>query len=141
MAFQVPWDALLGGMLLGVSGLVLLALNGRIAGISGIIGGLMKPKKADVSWRLLFIGGMVVAGLTASFIGFPYPDFSAISADTSPLLTMCAGLLVGVGTKLANGCTSGHGICGMGRLSKRSIVATLVFMAAAFATVFIRFHL
>ncbi|NGN98320.1 YeeE/YedE family protein [Grimontia sp. S25] len=141
MAFQIPWDALLGGMLLGVSGLVLLALNGRVAGISGIIGGLLKPRKADVSWRLLFVGGMVVAGLTASFIGFPYPNFSAISADTSPLLTMCVGLLVGVGTKLANGCTSGHGICGMGRLSKRSIVATLVFMAAAFTTVFIRFHL
>ncbi|USH05084.1 YeeE/YedE family protein [Grimontia kaedaensis] len=141
MAFQIPLDSLIGGMLLGVSGLVLLALNGRIAGISGIVGGLLRPKESDFSWRLLFVGGMVAAGMLASISGISYPDFAAANAHSSPLFFVGAGLLVGIGTKLANGCTSGHGICGMGRLSKRSIAATLIFMPAAFITVFIRLHL
>ncbi|MBV7297341.1 YeeE/YedE family protein [Enterovibrio paralichthyis] len=140
MTFQIPWDALFGGMLLGVSGLVLLALNGRIAGISGIIGGLLKPSKGEFSWRLLFLAGMVAAGFTATAMGFAFPDFAALDPAVTPLSAVAAGLLVGMGTKLANGCTSGHGICGMGRLSKRSIAATLTFMAAAVVTVFIRFH-
>ncbi|WP_407334222.1 YeeE/YedE family protein [Enterovibrio sp. 27052020O] len=145
MLFQIPWDAsmlkaLLGGMLLGVSGLVLLAFNGRIAGISGILGGLLKPRKSEFSWRLLFISGMVIAGLIAPKMGFAYPDFATLSPAISPIMAIIAGLLVGIGTRLANGCTSGHGICGMGRLSKRSIVATLIFMGAAFVTVFIRLH-
>lgn len=141
MTFQIPWDALLGGMLLGVSGLVLLALNGRIAGISGIVSGLLKPRKGEFSWRLLFLLGMVGAGFAANLFGFSFPDFSTLNPAITPLHAIAAGLLVGIGTKLANGCTSGHGICGMGRLSKRSIAATLTFMAAAIITVFIRFHI
>ncbi|CZF80705.1 YeeE/YedE family protein [Grimontia marina] len=141
MTFQIPWDALLGGVLLGLSGLILLALNGRIAGISSIMGGVIKPKKLGISWQLLFLGGMIAAGLIAPVSGFDYPDFSSVSEETSPLFIISAGLFVGVGTTLANGCTSGHGICGIGRLSRRSIVATLTFMAAASVTVFARLHL
>ncbi|AMG29402.1 hypothetical protein AL542_02955 [Grimontia hollisae] len=140
MTFQIPWDALFGGALVGVSGLALMILNGRVAGISGIISGLFTSGKSEFSWRLLFLIGMVLAGLSASAMGFSFPDFKSLAAETSPLMIITAGLLVGIGTKLSNGCTSGHGICGIGRLSKRSIVATLTFMAAAFATVFIRFH-
>ncbi|MEZ8141109.1 hypothetical protein A1OK_09910 [Enterovibrio norvegicus FF-454] len=145
MSFQIPWDTfswspLFGGMLLGVSGLVLLAFNGRIAGISGIVGGLLKPRKSEFSWRLLFLSGMVIAGLTAPQFGFEYPDLSSLAPSISPMIAVLAGLLVGIGTRLANGCTSGHGICGMGRLSKRSIAATLIFMTAAFVTVFLRLH-
>ncbi|WP_028021817.1 YeeE/YedE family protein [Enterovibrio calviensis] len=140
MSFEIPWNALLGGMLLGVSALTLFAFNGRIAGISGIAGGLLKPKSSDVLWRLLFLGGMVGAGLVSPLIGFNYPDFSSLTPSTTPLIAIGAGLLVGIGTRLANGCTSGHGICGMGRLSKRSIVATLIFMGSAFLTVFVRLH-
>ncbi|WP_429741011.1 YeeE/YedE family protein [Enterovibrio makurazakiensis] len=140
MSFEIPWEALLGGMLLGVSGLTLLAFNGRIAGISGVVGGLLKPRQSDVAWRLLFLGGMIIAGVISPLVGFTYPDFSSVSGGTSPLLAVAAGLLVGIGTRLANGCTSGHGICGMGRMSKRSIVATLIFMGTAFLTVFVRLH-
>lgn len=140
MTFQIPWDALFGGALVGAAGLVLMIVNGRVAGISGIISGLFTPKNAEFSWRVVFLIGMVLAGLSASAVGFSFPDFESLAAETSPLMIITAGLLVGIGTKLSNGCTSGHGICGIGRLSKRSIVATLTFMAAAFATVFIRFH-
>ena len=141
MAFEIPWDALAGGMLLGVSASGLLLLNGRIAGISGIVSGLMLPKqdegRSDVSWRLLFVIGMMASGLLAPAVGFTLPETLPVS---SFFWVGLAGLLVGVGTKIGNGCTSGHGICGMGRLSKRSIVATCIFMAVAIATVFVRLH-
>ena len=138
MTFQIPWDALIGGMLLGVSAVILLLANGRIAGISGIFSGLLKPKKGDISWRMLFLIGMIVAGGVASMLGLEYPDYTI---SGSFITIAAAGLLVGLGTKIGNGCTSGHGICGIGRLSKRSIVATIVFMLVAIVTVYVRFHL
>lgn len=138
MVFEIPWDALRGGMLLGLAAALLLIMNGRIAGISGIVSGLLKPVKGEVSWRFLFVLGMVISGALAPLIGFNVPESLPV---TSVFWVALAGLLVGVGTKLGNGCTSGHGICGMGRLSKRSIVATCVFMAVAFVTVFVRLHL
>ncbi len=138
MTFEIPWDALGGGMLLGVSAVLLLLFNGRIAGISGIVAGLLKPQQGEFSWRLVFVLGMVLGGLLAPLAGVHFtPEIS----QTPTLGIIVAGLLVGLGTKLANGCTSGHGICGIGRLSKRSIVATCTFMAVAIVTVFIRFHL
>ncbi|PSW14463.1 hypothetical protein C9J01_08500 [Photobacterium rosenbergii] len=137
MAFEIPWDALAGGILLGISASGLLLLNGRIAGISGIVSGLLTPKQGEVSWRLLFVIGMLASGLLAPAVGFTLPETLPVS---SFFWVGLAGLLVGIGTKVGNGCTSGHGICGMGRLSKRSIVATCIFMAVAIATVFVRLH-
>ncbi|ELR65525.1 Putative transmembrane protein [Photobacterium marinum] len=137
MTGLIPLNALLGGMLLGVSAVLLLMVNGRVAGISGIVAGLLKPQKGEFSWRFLFVLGMILAGLIAPYLGFDFPQTLPV---TSTLMLVIAGLLVGLGTKLGNGCTSGHGICGVGRLSKRSIVATGVFMAAAAITVFIRLH-
>ncbi|ORT52549.1 membrane protein (plasmid) [Vibrio sp. qd031] len=138
MSFTIPWESLFGGMLLGVSATILLLINGKIAGISGILAGLLAKKPNDFSWRLIFVAGLIGGGALASiFFGADIP----MSYSTSTPLLIIAGLLVGVGTKLGNGCTSGHGICGMGRFSKRSIVATMVFMLAAAMTVFFRLHL
>ncbi|HHF3077399.1 YeeE/YedE family protein [Vibrio diabolicus] len=134
----IPWESLFGGILLGVSATILLLVNGKIAGISGIMNGIMSPKKGDYSWRLLFAVGMIAGGLiSVLMLGVAVPS----TANLSLGMVMAAGLLVGIGTRLGNGCTSGHGICGMGRLSKRSIVATCVFMAIAGLTVFVRLHL
>ncbi|HHF2914729.1 YeeE/YedE family protein [Vibrio diabolicus] len=134
----IPWESLFGGILLGVSATILLLVNGKIAGISGIMNGIMSPKKGDYSWRLLFAVGMIAGGLiSVLMLGVAVPS----TANLSLGMVIAAGLLVGIGTRLGNGCTSGHGICGMGRLSKRSIVATCVFMAIAGLTVFVRLHL
>ncbi|WP_217515360.1 YeeE/YedE family protein [Vibrio metschnikovii] len=138
MTFSIPWYSLFGGMLLGVSATLLLLLNGKVAGISGILGGLFTPKAQDTAWRWLFIIGLVVGGvfgvrLLAAEVPLQY------SSSTGMLII--AGLLVGLGTRLGNGCTSGHGICGIGRLSLRSIVATGIFMLVAGITVFLRLHL
>ncbi|ALM68773.1 YeeE/YedE family protein [Vibrio parahaemolyticus] len=134
----IPWESLFGGILLGISATILLLVNGKIAGISGIMNGIMSPKKGDYSWRLLFAVGMIAGGLiSVLMLGVAVPS----TANLSLGMVIAAGLLVGIGTRLGNGCTSGHGICGMGRLSKRSIVATCVFMAVAGLTVFIRLHL
>ncbi|MGR5193851.1 YeeE/YedE family protein [Vibrio rotiferianus] len=134
----IPWESLFGGILLGVSATILLLVNGKIAGISGIMNGIMSPKKGDYSWRLLFAVGMTAGGLISVLIlGIAVPS----TANLSLGMVIAAGLLVGIGTRLGNGCTSGHGICGIGRLSKRSIVATCVFMAVAGLTVFVRLHL
>ncbi|EJG2018524.1 YeeE/YedE family protein [Vibrio parahaemolyticus] len=134
----IPWESLFGGILLGISATILLLVNGKIAGISGIMNGIMSPKKGDYSWRLLFAVGMIAGGLiSVLMLGVAVP----ITANLSLGMVIAAGLLVGIGTRLGNGCTSGHGICGMGRLSKRSIVATCVFMAVAGLTVFVRLHL
>ncbi|GAL18258.1 probable transmembrane protein [Vibrio maritimus] len=125
MEFTFPWGSLLGGMLLGVSATLLLLFNGKIAGISGIVGRIYKAKTGDTSWRVLFVLGMVFGGvLSAKWLGIA-PAEMVVSTP----LVIVSGLLVGIGTKLGNGCTSGHGICGMGRLSKRSIAATMTFMA------------
>ncbi len=137
MTFSIPWESLAGGILLGISATLMLLLNGKIAGISGILTGLMTPKSKDFAWRLLFAVGMISGGvLGVVALGAKVPT----SFNTSTALLAIAGLLVGVGTRLGNGCTSGHGICGIGRLSKRSIVATCIFMAVAAATVFVRVH-
>lgn len=138
MAFTFPWESLAGGILLGISATVLLLLNGKIAGISGIMTGLLTPKSSDFAWRLLFAVGMVGGGVLATiWFAVDTPREFGLSV----WWLAAAGLLVGIGTRLGNGCTSGHGICGIGRLSKRSIVATMIFMAVAGATVFVRLHL
>ncbi|MCF7477097.1 YeeE/YedE family protein [Vibrio sp. J2-4] len=134
----ISWESLFGGLLLGISATILLLVNGKIAGISGIMNGIMSPKKGDYSWRLLFAVGMIAGGLiSVLMLGVAVPS----TANLSLGMVIAAGLLVGIGTRLGNGCTSGHGICGMGRLSKRSVVATCVFMVVAGLTVFVRLHL
>lgn len=130
------WPSLIGGMLLGFSVLLLLLVNGRVAGISGILGGLLDPVRGDIGWRVAFVAGLVGAPLAyALFAAMPSPQ---IDAGYGALVA--AGLLVGVGTRYGSGCTSGHGICGISRLSPRSLVATGTFMAAGFLTVFVARH-
>ncbi|WP_349742913.1 YeeE/YedE family protein [Roseateles cavernae] len=132
-----PGAALAGGALIGLAAALLLLLNGRIAGISGILGGLLRPARRDVAWRVAFLLGLMGASLVYGlFAPLPVPR---IEAGTGTL--MAAGLLVGVGTRYGAGCTSGHGVCGLSRLSPRSLVATLAFMAAGFVTVFVLRHL
>lgn len=131
-----PWTSLGGGMLIGLAVALLLLLNGRIAGISGIVGGLLQPARGDRYWRLAFVAGLVLAPLLyGSVTQLPRV---LVSAHTGTLIV--AGLLVGVGTRYASGCTSGHGVCGLARLSPRSAIATACFMAAGFATVFVMRH-
>lgn len=131
-----PWTALAGGLLIGFAAAMLLLLNGRIAGISGITGGLLKPVRGDVAWRAAFIAGLVGAPLVyALFAVLP-----AMQVDAGYGTLVAAGLLVGVGTRYGSGCTSGHGVCGLSRLSLRSLVATATFMGAGFATVFLVRH-
>ncbi|HFQ4932011.1 YeeE/YedE family protein [Vibrio vulnificus] len=137
MTFVVPWESLAGGILLGISALTMLLVNGKVAGISGILTGLLTPKSRDFAWRLMFVVGMVSGGVLAVTFG---AASASVALPTSGALIAAAGLLVGIGTRLGNGCTSGHGICGIGRLSKRSIVATAIFMAVAAMTVFVRLH-
>ena len=132
-----PWSALAGGVLVGLAAAMFVLLNGRIAGISGVIGGLLKPVKGDVAWRAAFVLGLVGAPwLYALVAALPQPRI-----DASFGALVVAGLLVGVGTRYGSGCTSGHGVCGLARLSPRSLVATVAFMAAGFATVFVIRHL
>lgn len=132
-----PWSALAGGVLIGVAASLLLWFNGRIAGISGIVGALLKPTPGDVAWRIAFIAGLVAAPLLyALFAVLPAPRFEVGTAAL-----VAAGLLVGIGTRYGSGCTSGHGVCGLSRLSPRSAAATVAFMAAGFATVFVWRHL
>ena len=132
-----PLSAFAGGLLIGVATALLLLLNGRIAGISGILGELLHPRRNDIAWRLLFIAGLIISPLVYQLF-HALPD-AAITASTGTIVI--AGLLVGIGTRYASGCTSGHGICGISRLSPRSIVATLVFMLSAGITVFIARHI
>ena len=132
-----PWSSLAGGLLIGLAAALFLLLNGRIAGISGILGGLLRPAAGDMAWRVAFILGLVGAPLLFQLFS-PLPAVQ-IDADTATLVA--AGLLVGVGTRYGSGCTSGHGVCGLSRLSPRSLVATVAFMAAGFVTVFIVRHL
>ena len=131
-----PWPALAGGVLIGIAAALLLLVSGRIAGISGILGGLLKPARGDVGWRVAFIAGLLAAPLAyALFAALPQPQI-----DASYGALLLAGLLVGVGTRFGGGCTSGHGVCGISRLSVRSLVATLAFMGAGFVTVFVLRH-
>jgi len=131
-----PWSALAGGALIGLAAAMFLLLNGRIAGISGVMGGLLKPLKGDIGWRAAFILGLVGAPLVYGlFARLPVPQIEAGNAAL-----IAAGLLVGLGTRYGSGCTSGHGVCGLSRLSPRSLVATACFMGAGFATVFVIRH-
>jgi uncharacterized protein len=129
-----PWMSLAGGALLGLSGALLMLFSGKIAGISGIVAGVIKPQKNESHWRIMFLIGMLLSFLIVAPLGFELPDVSGESI----LMVSLAGLLVGFGTRLGNGCTSGHGIIGMGRFSKRSIYATLTFMFVGIVTVFVR---
>jgi uncharacterized membrane protein YedE/YeeE len=138
MELFTPISAAVGGILIGASAALLWLTLGRIAGISGIIGSLLTPSREDNAWRVAFIAGLVVAPVLYSAVGGFVPPI-VVDAPTSVVVT--AGLLVGFGTRLGGGCTSGHGVCGMARLSPRSIVATLLFMTAGFASVFVARHL
>ncbi len=132
-----PWSALAGGVLIGTAAAMFVLLNGRIAGISGVLGGLLRPTRGDIAWRAAFVVGLVGSPLVyALFAVLPRPQ---IAAGYGGLVV--AGVLVGVGTRYGSGCTSGHGVCGISRLSPRSIVATAAFMAAGFVTVFVTRHL
>ncbi len=131
-----PWSSLFGGMLIGLAAAMFVLLNGRIAGISGVLGGLLMPLRGDVLWRVAFLGGIVIAPLVYSLFQVLPPV--QIDADYAALVV--AGLLVGVGTRYGAGCTSGHGVCGLSRLSLRSLAATATFMSAGFATVFVLRH-
>jgi uncharacterized membrane protein YedE/YeeE len=132
-----PWSAAIGGMLIGLAAAMFVLVNGRIAGISGIVGGLFRPSLPDVGWRVAFLAGLVLApSLYGAFVYLPLPK-----VDAEFGMLVAAGLLVGIGTRYGAGCTSGHGVCGLSRLSPRAFVATLLFMAAGFATVFVVRHL
>jgi len=127
--------SLAGGILIGGASLGLLALSGRVAGISGIVGGLLPPQRGDLDWRLAYLAGLLGGGLLLhATVGLP----SAIPGSRTVLIV--GGLLVGFGTRLGNGCTSGHGVCGLGRASPRSLAAVLTFMSVGFLTVFLTRH-
>lgn len=132
-----PITGLIGGALIGLAAVVFLALNGRVAGISGIAGGLLGGGGPDFSWRAAFIIGLVVGPLV---VGFAMGAMPTVQIEAGWPLLIAAGLLVGFGTRLGSGCTSGHGVCGIARGAGRSIAATLVFMTAAALTVFIVRH-
>jgi uncharacterized membrane protein YedE/YeeE len=133
-----PWTALTGGILLGIASAAFILLNGRVLGISGIVGGLITPRRADIGWRLSFLLGLLLAPTALTLLAPGLIRAPRIDAGTLTLIA--AGLLVGFGTRYGSGCTSGHGVCGLSRLSPRSLVATLTFMAAGFATVFVIRH-
>ncbi len=132
-----PWWALAGGVLIGISAAMFVLLNGRIAGISGILGGLLRPMRGDIGWRVAFMLGLVLA--PASYALFS--ELPARTIEASDATLVLAGLLVGVGTRYGGGCTSGHGVCGLSRFSLRSLAATMAFMGAGFVTVFVTRHL
>ena len=133
-----PLSGAIGGALIGLAAALLLALNGRIAGISGIVGGLLPPRAGDMGWRLLFVAGLALGALGVRvFTGEPL----AAPAGTSSFMLVLGGLLVGFGSRLGSGCTSGHGICGLARFSPRSMVAVATFMGSAMITVFVLRHL
>ena len=132
-----PGMSLLGGLLIGTASALFILANGRIAGISGILGGLLRPTSGGVMWRLAFLLGLIVApAVLAVFVAPVIPTI-----DAGPTTLIIAGLLVGIGTRYGGGCTSGHGICGLSRLSPRSLIATLAFMGSGMAIVFAMRHL
>lgn len=131
-----PWASLIGGLLLGLAAALFVLVNGRILGISGIVGGPLRPRAGDLAWRLSFVLGMLVAPLLYMLLAGPVKATVDAGWDT----VLLAGLLVGVGTRYGAGCTSGHGVCGLSRLSPRSLVATMAFMGAGFVVVFLLRH-
>lgn len=134
-----PGSALAGGILLGLAAAALVLGNGRVLGISGILGGLLVPRRSDASWRVFFLMGLLLAPFTLSLLLPTLIQTPRIEAGNAAIVV--AGLLVGLGTRYGSGCTSGHGVCGLSRLSPRSLVATLAFMASGFVTVYVIRHL
>jgi uncharacterized membrane protein YedE/YeeE len=132
-----PMSAAIGGGLIGLSAVLLMLLTGRIAGISGIFGGLLDPGNSDKGWRIAFIAGLILAPVISGWIGYAMP---APKLPASWSVIIAAGLLVGFGARLGGGCTSGHGICGVARWSDRSIAATVIFMLIAILTVALTRH-
>ena len=132
-----PWPALAGGLLIGVAAAMFVLFNGRVAGISGILGGILRPAAGDVGWRAAFLVGLLIAPLLYA-LAAPLP---AVRIDADMTTLIIAGLLVGAGTRYGSGCTSGHGVCGMSRVSPRSLAATLTFMLAGFVTVYVVRHM
>lgn len=135
-----PWLSLAGGLLLGLAAAAFILLNGRVLGISGIVGGLLRPRAGDAGWRIAFLLGMLVAPASFALLA-PAGFLPAPRIEAGYGVLVIAGLLVGFGTRHGAGCTSGHGVCGLSRLSLRSLVATLAFMATGFLTVFLVRHL
>ena len=133
-----PGSALAGGVVIGLSAVLLMGLLGRIAGVSGIIGGLLRPAAGEAGWRLAFLVGLVAGPIVWRMMGGFVPT---VDITTQMPVLLLGGLLVGAGTALGSGCTSGHGVCGIARLSPRSLVATLIFMVMGIGTVFIVRHL
>ncbi|CAN1488269.1 COG2391 Predicted transporter component [Burkholderiaceae bacterium] len=134
-----PWASLTGGIILGLASAIFILVNGRILGISGILGGLFPPKVGDTTWRIAFMLGLFAAPAVFHAV-VPVQYITAPRIEASDFLVVAAGLLVGIGTRYASGCTSGHGVCGLSRLSPRSLVATASFMGAGFITVYVMRH-
>jgi len=137
--YFTPWASLTGGIILGLASAIFILVNGRILGISGILGGLFPPKVGDTTWRIAFMLGLFVAPAVFHAV-VPVQYITAPRIEASDFLVVAAGLLVGIGTRYASGCTSGHGVCGLSRLSPRSLVATASFMGAGFITVYVMRH-
>lgn len=133
-----PLASLLGGILIGLSASAMLLCSGKVAGISGILGGLLPPTRTDAMWRACFVGGLIAGGLALNLL---FPGKLQIGIVRSTGSMVVAGLAVGYGTRFANGCTSGHGVCGIGRLSIRSMAATATFMATGALAVYVIKHL
>lgn len=133
-----PYSALIGGGLIGLAAALFVVLNGRVLGISGAFAGVVMPRRGETAWRLALIAGMLVA---PAAVGLAGAEVTPVEISSSPLLLAAAGLLVGFGARLGSGCTSGHGVCGVSRLSRRSLVATATFIATAVATVAVMRHL
>ena len=131
-----PWASLGGGVVIGLAAAILVLANGRIAGVSGILGGLFQASGREAAWRVAFLAGL----LASPWVYVVFAALPAMDIDASYPVIVAAGLAVGCGTCYGSGCTSGHGVCGLSRLSPRSLVATLAFMAAGFATVFVVRH-
>jgi len=131
-----PWASTAGGILIGLATALLLLANGRVAGVSGILGGLLRPARGDVAWRVAFIAGLFFAPI----VWLTMRAMPPAQIDHSPALLAAGGLLVGIGTRFGSGCTSGHGVCGIARLSPRSLLATACFVGAGFVTVFVVRH-
>lgn len=131
MSQFTPWASLAGGLFLGVSALMLLLFSGRIAGMSGIFGGLLHFRPGDTAWRVIFLLGLLAGG---ALLALMFPSSLDIDVEFSAPVIMLAGLMVGIGSRMGSGCTSGHGICGIGRLSPRSIAAVAVFMSTGILT-------
>lgn len=138
-AHFTPWASLGGGVILGVASALFILINGRILGISGIVGGLLPPKAGDAGWRIAFLLGLFAAPAVFHAL-IPADLMSAPRIDAGDWTVIAAGLLVGVGTRYASGCTSGHGVCGLSRMSPRSLLATASFMAAGFVMVYLVRH-